>query len=185
MKVAAIFASPRKNGNSAQMLQTALEEFPEHAEIHHIYLADLDFSPCCATRDCLQTGECPIEDDMQKIYHDLRWADIILFATGSQFGDVTADLKALIERTWPLRGELKNKIGGYVVSARRYAESTINTLHAFMLRHQMILGNSGAIGYGFDEGDIQNDPLAIEDSRKTGKRLVELYQLIYGMDEDL
>ena len=53
-----------------------------------------------------------------------------------------------------------------------------NTLHAFMLRHQMILGNSGAIGYGFDARDIHQDHLAIQDSHKTGKRLLELYNLL-------
>ena len=106
------------------MLEATLSEFPQHAHIKKIYLADLNFVPCCASRDCLELGYCPIQDDMQSIYKDMLWADIIIFATGSQFGDVTAGLKALIERTWPLRGKLKNKIGGYVVSARRYAEST-------------------------------------------------------------
>jgi multimeric flavodoxin WrbA len=178
MKVAAIYGSPRKNGNSAQMMEALLSEFPESAEIHKIYLTDYNFSGCGTWRDCLTLGYCNVEDEMQKIYKELLWAEIILFASSSQFGDVTVDLKKLIERTWPLRGKLKNKIGGYVVSARRYAESTLNTLHAFMLRHKMILGGSGAIGYGFDEGDIKNDPLALEDSHKTGKRIVELYYLI-------
>ncbi len=180
LKVLTIFGSPRKDGNSARMLEAALSEFPAEAEITRSYLVDLNFSACCATRDCLDLGYCPVKDDMQKIYQDMLRADIIIIATGSQFGDVSADVKALIERTWPLRGQLKNKIGGYVVSARRYIESTLNTLHAFYLRHQMILGNSGALGYGFDAGGIEKDKLALKDSHKTGKRLVELYQLIHS-----
>ena len=180
MKVAAVYGSPRKDGNSAQMLNAALEEFPENAEIRKIYLTDKNFQGCCAARHCLELGYCDIEDDMQQIYEDLIWADIIIFSSSSQFGDVPVDLKALMERTWPIRGKLKNKIGGYVVSARRYAESTMNTLHAFMLRHKMILGNSGAIAYTVtEEGGLENDKLALKDSRKTGKRLVELYYLIH------
>lgn len=50
-----------------------------------------------------------------------------------------------------------------------------------MLRHKMILGNSGAVAYTVTEnGGLENDGLAIKDSRKTGKRLVELYNLIYN-----
>ncbi len=183
MKVAAIYGSPRKSGNSAKMLEAVLEEFPQEAEIRKIYLAEKNFSGCCAERNCLNLGYCDVEDEMQEIYKDLLWAEVIVFASSSQFGDVPTPLKALMERTWPLRGKLKNKIGGYVVSARRYAESTINTLRAFMLRHKMILGNTGAIAYTVTEnGGLENDALAIKDSHKTGKRLVELYYLVHSKD---
>ena len=40
MKVAAIYGSPRKNGNSAQMMDALLSEFPQSADIHKIYLTD-------------------------------------------------------------------------------------------------------------------------------------------------
>ncbi len=178
MRVLAVFGSPRKNGNSARMLEAALQTLPESAEIRRVYVAEKNIAPCCATRDCQTLGYCPVEDDMQRLYRDLDWAEVILFATSSQFGDVSAPLKAFMERTWPLRGTLKNKIGGYVVAGRRYVESSINTLHAFMLRHNMILGGRGAIGYGYHEGDIENDPLAFEDARKMAKRVVEVYRLL-------
>ena len=41
MKVLAIFGSPRKEGNTAQMMNAALSAFPKEAEIHRIYLGDL------------------------------------------------------------------------------------------------------------------------------------------------
>ena len=178
MKVLAIYGSPRKDGNSAKMLDTALSEFPPDADIRKVFLVDLNFVPCCASRDCLELKYCPIEDDMQMLYRDMLWAEVIIIASGSQFGDVTAGLKAMMERTWPLRRQLTNKIGGYVVSGRRYIESTLNTLHAFFLRHRMILGGSGALGYGLES--IDQDSLAIRDSHRTGQRLVDLYRLIYG-----
>ena len=180
MKVLAIYGSPRKNGNTAKMLNAALSEFPEEAEIIKLYLADLNFSGCCATRDCKKLGYCPVADDMQKVYDLLLWAEIIIFGSPSQFSDVSVPIKKLMERTWWMKGALRNKIGGYVITGRRYIESTINTLHAFMLRHRMILGGSGALGYTFTEmGGLENDPLAIRDAHLTGKRLVELYNLIY------
>jgi multimeric flavodoxin WrbA len=181
VRVLAIYGSPRKDGNSGRMMDAALSEFATPAEVHRVYLADLTVAGCGSCRGCVETGQCAISDDMQRIYEELRWAEIVIIATPCQFSDVSSDVKKMMERTWCMKGELKNKIGGYVVLARRYIESTLNTLHAFMLRHQMILGGSGALGYTFTEnGTIDGDPLAIADSHKTGKRLIELYQLIHG-----
>ncbi len=181
MKVLAIYGSPRREGNTAQMLDAALSEFPAGAEIKKAFIGELEFTGCCATRDCKTTGYCVVQDDLQQVMKDMVWADVIIFGSPSEFSDVSSQIKMLMERTWWMKGNLKNKIGGYVITGRRYIESTINTLHAFMLRHRMILGGSGALGYTFTEmGGLENDPLAIRDAHSTGKRLVELYQLIYG-----
>jgi len=180
MKVLAIYGSPRKNGNTAQMLDAALSEFPEEAEVKKVYLSELKFTGCCPARDCKTLGYCTVEDDLQKVMQDMIWAEIIIFGSPSQFSDVSSEIKMLMERTWWMKGALRNKIGGYVITGRRYIESTINTLHAFMLRHRMILGGSGALGFTFTEmGGLENDPLAIRDAHGTGRRLVELYQIIY------
>ncbi len=180
MNVLAIYGSPRKDGNTAQMMDVALTAFPEEAAIHKIFLGELKFSGCGPCRECKTKGYCVIEDDMQSVYKELFWAEIILFGSPSQFSDVSVDIKKLMERTWWMKGGLHNKIGGYVVTGRRYIESTLNTLHAFMLRHRMILGGSGAIGFTFTEmGNLDYDPLALRDAKGTGMRLVELYDLIY------
>ncbi len=181
MKVLALYGSPRKEGNTARMMDAALSEFPANAEIHRVYLGDLDFEGCGPCRECKVKGFCVIQDDMQQVFKEMLWAEVILFGTPSQFGDVSVPVKKLMERTWWMKGALRNKIGGYVVSGRRYFESTLNTLHAFMLRHRMILGGSGALGFTYTEmGTIDADSLALRDSHLTGMRLVELYELIYG-----
>ena len=184
MKVLAIYGSPRKNGNTARMMDAALSEFAADAEIRRIYLGELNYSGCGPCRECKITGNCVINDDMQEVFREMIWAEIIIFGSPSQFSDVSNELKRLMERTWWMKGVLRNKIGGYVVTGRRYIESTLNTLHAFMLRHRMILGGSGALGFTFTEmGTIDIDPLALQDAHGTGKRLVELYSLIYSHHE--
>ncbi len=181
MKVLAIYGSPRKKGNTAKMLDAALMEFPGEAEIKRVYLGELNFSGCCSTRDCKMLGYCNVNDDLQQVLKDMIWAEVIIFGSPSQFADVSSQIKMLMERTWWMKGALRNKIGGYVITGRRYIESTINTLHAFMLRHRMILGGSGALGYTFTEmGGLEYDPLAIRDAHATGARLVELYDIVYG-----
>jgi len=179
MNVLAIFGSPRKEGNSAKMLKVALEAFPSSASIERLFLGDLNISGCGACRECKSTGECIIDDDMQAVFEKLIWADIIIFGSPAHFSDVSVDIKKLMERTWWMKGALYNKIGGYVISGRRYMESVQNTLHAFMLRHRMILGGSGALGFTFSEmGTLEHDPLALRDAHGVGVRLVELYNLV-------
>ncbi len=181
MNVLAIYGSPRRGGNTALMVNEALTAFPREADIHSIFLSDLSFTACGSCRECKTTGYCVVDDDMQRIYKEMLWAEVILIGSPTQFSDVSADIKKMMERTWWMKGELKNTIGGYVVTGRRYMESTINTLQAFMLRHRMILGGSGALGYTFTEmGILENDPLALQDAKNTGMRLVEIYHLIHN-----
>lgn len=180
MNVLAIYGSPRKTGNTALMLNSALSAFPAEATIEKVYLGELNFSGCGPCRECKTTGYCVLNDDLQAVYEKMKWAEIILFGSPTQFSDVSSDIKKLMERTWWMKGTLKNKIGGYVVSGRRYMESVQNTLNAFMLRHRMILGGTGALGFTFTEmGNLENDPLALKDAKKTGERLTELYHLIH------
>jgi len=186
MKVLAIYGSPRREGNTAQMMDAALSVFPKNAEIEKVYLGELDFSGCGPCRECKTTGYCVVNDDMQAVFKKMIWAEIILFGSPSQFSDVSVDIKKLMERTWWMKGALRDKIGGYVITGRRYIESTINTLQAFMLRHRMILGGSGALGFTFTEmGGLEYDPLALRDAQGTGFRLLELYNIVYGNKKPL
>ena len=181
MKVLAIYGSARKNGNTAKMMDAALSELPKDAEIRKVYLGDLNYEGCGSCRECKTVGYCVKDDDMQQVFKDMIWAEVLFFGSPSLFSDVSSELKMLMERTWWMKGALRNKIGAYVVTGRRYIESTMNTLHAFMLRHRMILGGSGALGYSYSEmGSIDIDPLSIRDAHYTGMRIVELYDLIYG-----
>jgi len=100
MKVLAIYGSARKDGNTAKMMDAALSEFPEQAEIHKIYLGDLNYSGCGSCRDCKLTGYCTKEDDMQQVFKEMIWAEIILFGSPTLFSDVSSELKMLMERTW-------------------------------------------------------------------------------------
>jgi len=183
MRVLAIYGSLHKEGNTTRMMDAALSEFPENAEIRRIYLGDLNYSGCGPCNECEVTGYCVIKDDMQQVYKAMLWAEVILFGSPSQFSDVSVEIKKFMERTCWMKGTLKNKIGGSVISGHRYIENTMNTLHAFMLHHQMILGGSSALGFTFTKmGNIDSDPLAIKDSHSTGKRLVELYEFIYSSE---
>ena len=106
-------------------------------------------------------------------------ADAVVLGSPVYFNNVSAQLKAFIDRSWSIRGKLKNKIGGAVVVGRRYgAESAITAIHAFFLKHEMIPANRGVSGIAFDRGDVEQDLEAVEAAKRLGERIKELGDIL-------
>jgi len=175
LTVLGIQGSPRQ-GNAEQMLQAALAAAEEQgARTELVRLAGLRIVPCTACRQCLEDGRCALQDDMQALYPRLLAADVLLVASPVFFCNVTAQTKAFIDRTWCLRGRLKDKVGGALVVGRRPGhEAALAALHAFFLKHEMILGHRGALGFAFEGGELDQDPSALAEARDLGRRVVEL-----------
>jgi len=99
MKVLGIYGSPRKGGNTDQLLDKALEGARSAgAEIRTVYVRDLKMCGCIECGGCDKTGKCVVEDDMQTVYPLLEEADVIFLASPIFFYSVTAQVKALIDR---------------------------------------------------------------------------------------
>lgn len=117
--IAAIYGSPRRDGNTAVLMDRFLAGVRQRAgqigagaDIKRIYTAELDISSCRECGNCSRTGECIIDDDMQEIYRTLIDADFIAVASPVFFTSVPGYLKALIDRCqrfWVLKYE-HNKI---------------------------------------------------------------------------
>ena len=66
-------------------------------------------------------------------------------------------MKAFMDRTWCIKGKLRNKIGGAIVVGRRYGiESAITAINAFFLKHEMTPANRGVCGIAFEEGELES-----------------------------
>ena len=128
MKVLGIYGSPRKGGNSDQLLDKALEGAKSGGcEIARIYARDLKMSGCIECGGCDDTGKCVVEDDMQSVYPLLEEARVIFLASPIFFYGVTAQVKALIDRAqamWckklleksPLEREMHGGGRGYLIA---------------------------------------------------------------------
>ena len=82
------------------------------------------------------------------IIPQLLESDGIVIGSPVYFNNVSAQAKAFIDRTWCIRGKLRNKIGGAIVVGRRYgAESAITAINAFFLKHEMIPANRGVCSW--------------------------------------
>lgn len=100
IKSLGIYGSPRKGGNSDQLLDMVLEGAKSAgAEINKVYARDLKMSGCRECGGCDKTGKCVVDDDMQSVYPLLESADIIFLASPMFFYGITAQAKALIDRS--------------------------------------------------------------------------------------
>ncbi|MGB9200065.1 flavodoxin family protein [Methanobacterium sp.] len=187
VKIIGIIGSPRKDGNTSYLVETALKSAEsEGADTEIINLGSVNIEPCVACDICKATGECAIYDDIGKILDIMMKSDGIIVGSPVYFGSVTSQLKMLIDRTRPLRGSfrLKNKVCGAIAvggSRNGGQESTISVIHDFLLIHDAIIVGDGApmahyggTGVGGPRGDTKMDEIGIETSKNLGKRVAEL-----------
>ncbi|MDD4094531.1 MAG: flavodoxin family protein [Methanothrix sp.] len=146
MMVVGICGSPRKAGNTEFLLNEALAAALERGfDTERILLSEMKIDFCNDCGGCSKGKACPKEDDMSHILQVLERADGIIVASPVYFGSVTAQLKALFDRTIPLRRQgfrLKDKAGCAIsVGGSRNGgqEKTLETVHAWMHIHGMIV----------------------------------------------
>jgi len=106
MKVIAINGSPRKKWNTAQMLESTLLGCKDAGAESKMYdLIDLKFKGCTSCFACKRLGgpsyaKCGMRDDLTPVLNDVWDADVLIIGSPVYFGDVTADLRAFLERLW-------------------------------------------------------------------------------------
>jgi len=99
MIVLGIYGSPRKGGNSDQLLDRALKGVAASgAEVKKIYARHIKISGCLECGGCDQTGICVQKDDMSQIYPLLEESNVIILATPIFFYSPPAQIKAIIDR---------------------------------------------------------------------------------------
>jgi len=152
-----IVGSPRKQGNSAFLLQETLRRLQDSFQTETVFLRDLDIRPCEACHYCESHGSCRIDDDIPALSTKLKAADAIILATPSHMGGVTSRMQALMERTWPLRkGQMAGKLGACIVTGRRQIGTELGVLDAYLARLRMLKA-PGILGYAFEAGKIVED----------------------------
>ena len=172
MKVLYISGSPRKKSNTDYLLGVMLPITGGQ----FVKLTDYRIEPCKGCWACQELGRCTIDDDMNNVLMPMLLdIDAIVLGSPVYFNNVSAQLKSFIDRTWCIRGKLKNKIGGAVVVGRKYgAESAITAISAFFLKHEMISANRGVCGVAFSPEEIMQDLEAVEAANRLAERIIEL-----------
>ncbi len=146
MMVVGISGSPKKGGNTEFLLEEALVSVENKGyETRKMLCSELRVDFCNDCGDCSKGRSCPKEDDMSRILINLEEANGIIVASPVYFGSITAQLKAIFDRTIQHRRQgfkLKNKIGcAIAVGGARNGgqEKALEAIHSWMHIHGMIV----------------------------------------------
>ena len=187
-KIIAIYGSPRRRGNTALLLQRAVQGAREAGDVvDEVILRDLKMSPCLEIYGCKKTGRCVIQDDFQKLYDQVLASSGIMLASPIFFYTVSAHTKIFMDRCqslwvkkyWldkrphlkeePTRQALFISVGatkgkklfdGVLLSIRYFLDSFDAKLHQTLIYR----------GLDF-EGDVLKHPEYLEEAYQAGKGL--------------
>lgn len=102
MKAAVLLGSPRINGNSTQLAEIIASTVERKGNsVTRFFLNKLDSRGCQACGACKGKSEvCVVKDDLTAVLETVKAADVIIMATPVYWGDISAQLKIFIDRTY-------------------------------------------------------------------------------------
>jgi len=104
MTVIAINGSPRKKGNTAELLNKVLEgAASKGVQTEMINLYDLNYKGCvscfaCKLKDGKSYGKCAYKDELTPILAKIKDADAVVLGSPLYFGDLTGEMRSFMER---------------------------------------------------------------------------------------
>ena len=185
MKIVGISGSPRKGENSEKLIGLALEVAEDLGfAVDRVLLSEHAITPCTGCGSCADTGECVVRDAMTDLYPLIKSADGLIVATPVYFGCMTAQLKALFDRTLPFRKQgfaLSGKVGGAIAvggSRNGGQEKTIQAIHDWMHIHGMIpVGDNSHFG-GIVYAPAESDLVGLQTVRDTAKKVCDVLEMM-------
>ncbi|MBN1635582.1 MAG: flavodoxin family protein [Deltaproteobacteria bacterium] len=191
MKVVAFNGSARKDGNTAILVNYVLAELEkEGISTELVQLAGKEVRPCIACRKCFDNTDqrCAVKGDyLNTCLEKMIDAHGIILASPTYFADLSAQIKALIDRAGYVgranQGMYRRKVGAAVVAVRRAGSvQAFDSINHFFLYSEMIVPSSSYwnIGIGKDIGDVENDAEGIETMKTLGQNMAWLMKKIYS-----
>lgn len=182
MKVIAVNGSARRDGNTALLIRAVFSELEAAGiETELVQLAGKPLRGCTACMQCWERRDrrCVIGgDELNQILAKMVAADGILLGSPTYFADVTAEMKALIDRCGMVNranGDLlARKVGAGVVAVRRGgAMHALQTLQNFFLIGQMVIPGSSYwnLAFGRQIGEVEGDEEGMQTMRQLGENM--------------
>ncbi len=187
MKVYAFNGSPRKDGNTTILIRNVFRELEnEGLETELVQLSGKKIHGCIACYKCFENkdGRCSVKEDFaNECIEKMIDADGIILGSPVYFADVTAEMKALIDRAGFVSlangGLYKNKVGASVVALRRTGGiHTLDSMNHFFLAGQMVIAGRG-IGIGRNIGEVEKDEEGIQMVKTLGQRMAWLLKKLH------
>lgn len=185
MKIVGINGSARKDGNTAILIKTVFHEFEKEGfETELIQLGGHPVRGCMGCRACSENKnrKCIISNDIiNECIEKMAAADGIILGSPTYFTDVSAEMKALIDRAGMVSKAndemFRYKVGGAVVAVRRGgAIHAFDTMNHFLHYMQMFLVGASYwnMAYGRMIGEVENDQEGIVNMQVLGQNMAYL-----------
>jgi len=189
MKVVAFNGSARKDGNTAIMVRQVFGELEkEGIETEMIQFSGQKIRGCIACYKCFENKDqrCAVKTDIANdCIEKMLQADGIILASPTYFADVSAELKALIDRAGFVakanRDMFARKVGAAVVAVRRGGSiHAFDSMNHFFLISQMIIPGSRYwnMGFGLEKGEVEKDDEGLKTMQILGQNMAWLLKKI-------
>ena len=187
MKVVAFNGSARKDGNTAILVNALFKELKKGGiETELVQLAGKKIPGCIACMKCFEKKDrqCAIKGDIvNECIEKMAESDGIVLASPTYYADISAGMKALIERAgFVARANddlFRRKIGASVVAVRRGgAIHAFDSMNHFFFINQMIVPGSSYwnVGIGLAPGDVKHDEEGIATMKTLGQNMAWLLE---------
>jgi multimeric flavodoxin WrbA len=155
--VLVLMGSPRKKGNTSILCDEFIRGAVEAGhQVEKIDIIGKKIAGCLGCNGCKRNGgTCVQKDDMQEIYGKILAADVIVLASPIYYYTWTAQLKAVIDRTYALLGIMKNKVF-YMLSTcmspdEAYCQVMIDSFRTYLDCYDETVTEGGYL-FGFGTG---------------------------------
>ena len=190
MKVTAFNGSPRADGNTAHMIRRVFSVLESEGIETELYqLGGRSIRGCAACFGCIRNkdGRCAVDDAVNECISKIMESDGIIIGSPTYFADVTAEVKALIDRAGLVaraNGHMfRRKVGAAVVAVRRAGSIHVfDTINHFFLIGQMVVPGSiyWNLGVGREKGEVESDEEGMETMVKLGENMAWLLRKLDG-----
>src|SRR5512143_3670676 len=185
MKVVAFNGSARKDGNTAMLINHVLQELEaEGIATELVQLSGKKIRGCTACFKCWKNKDrhCAVKNDfLNECIDKMVEADGIILGSPTYFADVSAEMKALIDRSgMTARANdhmFGRKVGAAVVAVRRAgAIHVYDTINHFFLIGQMVVPGSiyWNMGFGREKGEVEKDEEGVATMKALGQNMAWL-----------
>ncbi len=178
MNILAVSCSPRKNGATVEVLEEVLKGAKEEGSAVELYsISGKTIGGCVSCYACKEKGECVLKDDLSELYSKMLEADGIVFGTPIYYYGMTAQAKAIIDRTFSLNNpakSLKNKVGGIVTVAGSLGMvDALKDFYFFFAVKQMLPASHVAI-YSGAVDELKKLEKGMKAANDLGRQMVKL-----------
>ena len=152
MKAVILFGSPRRDGNTIQLVTAFSGALKNKGhDVRTLYLNDMNIRPCQGCLECIPEGICRINDDMKDVRKYIMESDLIAYATPIYWWGPSAQLKLAIDRSIPFfDSEYRSRIAGKkAVTLMTFADQDMDTCRPAL---DMFTRTFGGLGLSYVGG---------------------------------